>query len=299
MPGPGAGRRSRWRGGSRPARRPLLRGSPGRDDPQVAGRGRGQPLPGRPARVQTASGRELTAVAKVLVVDDDSALLRALHLGLRARGHEVITAVNGEQGLSQTALTSPDVVVLDLGLPDIDGLTVCERIRHWSDVPIVVLSAIGSEDRKVAALDGGADDYVTKPFGMAELEARIRTAIRHRGAEAPEETPPAHLSVGSLDVDLVHHEVHMEGRKVDLTPKEFEVLSYLARHAGKTCTRQMILLAVWGEGYDAEAQYLHAYVHRLRQKLNDPSGILIRTAPGIGYTLAVDPTWLPNRTRSI
>ena len=183
--------------------------------------------------------------------------------------------------------------MLDLGLPDLDGLTVCQRIRQWSDVPIVVLSAIGSEDRKVAALDGGADDYVTKPFGMAELEARIRTAIRHRNVDTPEQQSPAHLSVGSLDVDLVHHEVHLEGSNVELTPKEFEVLSFLARHAGKTCTHQMILLAVWGEGYDAEAQYLHAYVHRLRQKLNDPSGTLIRTAPGIGYTLAVEPDVAP------
>ncbi len=232
-------------------------------------------------------------MAKVLVVDDDPALLRALHLGLHARGHEVVTAVNGEQGLSQTALASPDVVVLDLGLPDLDGLAVCKRIRHWSDVPIIVLSAIGSEDRKVAALDGGADDYVTKPFGMAELEARIRTAIRHRSAETPDQQPPAHLAVGPLDVDLVHHEVHMDSTTVELTPKEFEVLSFLARHAGKTCTHQMILLAVWGEGYNAEAQYLHAYVHRLRQKLNDPSGTLIRTAPGIGYTLTVEPDLAP------
>ena len=231
-------------------------------------------------------------MAKVLVVDDDPSLLRALRLGLAARGHQVITAVNGEQGISQTALASPDVVVLDLGLPDIDGLTVCKRIRQTSDVPIVVLSATGTEDRKVAALDGGADDYVTKPFGMAELEARIRTAIRHRNAE-PAERLPATLSLGTLQLDLVHHEAHLEGNNVELTAKEFEVLSFLARHAGRTCTHQMILMAVWGERYGGEAQYLHAYVHRLRQKLNDPSGTLIRTAPGIGYTLAVEPDVTP------
>jgi two-component system, OmpR family, KDP operon response regulator KdpE len=224
-------------------------------------------------------------VAKVLVVDDDSSLLRALRLGLAARGHQVVTAVNGEQGISQTALASPDVVVLDLGLPDIDGLTVCQRIRQTSDVPIVVLSATGAEDRKVAALDGGADDYVTKPFGMAELEARIRTAIRHRNVEPAERVPPT-LSLGALQLDFVHHEAHLKGNRLELTAKEFDVLSYLARHAGRTCTHQMILTAVWGEGYAAEAQYLHAYVHRLRQKLNDPSGTLIRTAPGIGYTLS-------------
>ena len=200
----------------------------------------------------TNGDRELAEVAKVLVVDDDPSLLRALRLGLKARGHEVITAINGEQGISQTALASPDVVVLDLGLPDIDGLTVCRRIRQWSDVPIVVLSATGTEDRKVAALDGGADDYVTKPFGMAELEARIRTAIRHRKTE-PDEPPPATLSLGPLQLDLVHHEAHLEGNPVELTAKEFDVLSYLARHAGRTCTHQMILSAVWGEGYGGEA----------------------------------------------
>jgi two-component system KDP operon response regulator KdpE len=226
-------------------------------------------------------------MAKVLVVDDDPSLLRALRLGLAARGHQVITAVNGEQGMSQTALASPDVLVLDLGLPDIDGLIVCKRIRQMTDIPIVVLSATDTEDRKVAALDGGADDYITKPFGMAELEARIRTAIRHHTPE-PAEAFPATLSLGPLHLDLVHHEARLKGHKVELTAKEFEVLSFLARYAGKTCTHQMILTDVWGERYGGEAQYLHAYVHRLRQKLDDPSGTLIRTAPGVGYSLIVD-----------
>ena len=225
-------------------------------------------------------------MAKILVVDDAPSLLRALRVGLRAGGHEVITAVNGEQGISQTALAAPDVVVLDLGLPDIDGLTVCSRIRQWSQVPIVVLSATGAEDRKVAALDGGADDYVTKPFGMAELEARIRTAIRHRKTEPDEETT---ISVGPLRLDLVYHQALLDGTVVELTAKEFEVLSFLARHAGRNCTHQMILQAVWGTGYEGETNYVHAYVHRLRQKLNDPSGTLIRSAPGVGYGLSADP----------
>jgi two-component system KDP operon response regulator KdpE len=226
-------------------------------------------------------------MAKVLVIDDDPSLLRALRLGLQAGGHDVVTAANGEQGISQTALTSPDVVVLDLGLPDIDGQAVCRRIRQWSEVPIIILSASGAEDRKVAALDEGADDYVTKPFGMAELEARIRSALRHRHPE-PTETPST-ITVGALDLDLVHHETHLGGTAVDLTSKEFDVLSYLARHVGRTCTHQMILSAVWGTGYGREAQYLHAYVHRLRQKLDDGSATIIRTIPGVGYTLTPDP----------
>jgi two-component system KDP operon response regulator KdpE len=225
-------------------------------------------------------------MSRVLVIDDDPALRRALQLGLRAGGHEVVTAGNGEEGMTQAAICSPDVVILDLGLPDVDGLAVCRSIREWSEVPIVVLSATGSEDRKVAALDGGADDYVTKPFGMAELAARIRAAIRHRGSDSLESQPKV-VSVGRLELDLVHHQTRLDGAPVELTSKEFEVLSYLARHAGRTCTHEMILSSVWGPGYGRESQYLHAYMHRLRQKLQDPTGELICTAPGVGYVLAV------------
>jgi two-component system KDP operon response regulator KdpE len=225
-------------------------------------------------------------MARILVIDDDPALLKALRLGLRAGGHEVVTAANGEQGLTQTAATSPDVVILDLGLPDIDGLEVCRRIREWSEVPIIVLSAAENEPRKVAALDVGADDYVTKPFGMAELEARIRATMRrrpHAGAPAS-----AELDAGPVHLDLVHHGATLAGRAIELTGKEFDVLAYLARHAGRTCTHEMILSAVWGTGYGREAQYVHAYVHRLRQKLDDPGGKLLRTVPGIGYVLDPD-----------
>jgi len=224
-------------------------------------------------------------MAKVLVIDDDPSLLRALRLGLHAGGHDVSSATNGEQGISQAAMVSPDVIVLDLGLPDIDGLTVCRRIRQWSDVPIVVLSATDAEERKVAALDGGADDYVTKPFGMAELEARIRNAIRHRKMDSDDQMP-SEVSIGALRLDMVHREARLEDENIELTAKEFDVLSYLAQHAGKTCTHQMILVAVWGGPYAGEAQYLHAYVHRLRQKLHDPSGKFLKTAPGIGYSLS-------------
>jgi two-component system KDP operon response regulator KdpE len=225
-------------------------------------------------------------VARVLVVDDDPALLRALRVSLNLKGHEVLTAATGEQGISQAALNSPDVIVLDLGLPDIDGLKVCRRIREWDDVPIVVLSAIGSEDRKVAALDEGADDYMTKPFGVAELEARIRTAIRHHQPSSPQTSSPM-VEVGPLELDLVHFEARLDGNAVELTAKEFELLSFLARHAGKTCTHQMILAGVWGRAYSKEAQYLHAYVHRLRHKLGPGAGVAIKTAPGIGYILTL------------
>lgn len=223
-------------------------------------------------------------MARVLVIDDDPSLLKALKLGLRAGGHEVTVAPNGEQGLTQTAAARPDVVILDLGLPGMGGLEVLRRIREWSAVPVLVLSAVDDEARKVAALDVGADDYVTKPFGMAELEARIRAALRRRSpSSAPGEKTTLHA--GSLEVDLVHHQARRDGAPLDLTSKEFEVLAFLVRHAGKTCTHEMILAAVWGPGYGREAQYVHAYIHRLRQKLDDPAGDLIRTVPGIGYVL--------------
>jgi two-component system KDP operon response regulator KdpE len=224
-------------------------------------------------------------MAKVLIIDDDRSLLRALRLGLQSEGHEVTTVENGESGLAQTAIIQPDVVILDIGLPDFDGITVCRRIREWSDVPIIILSATGAENRKVAALDGGANDYVTKPFSMAELEARIRVVLRTRPSKETEAGDGATLVRGPLELDLVHHEAHLSGDKVALTAKEFEVLSFLARHAGRTCTHQMILGAVWGVGYGEEAQYVHAYVHRLRHKLNDEDGELIRSVPGVGYVL--------------
>ncbi len=225
-------------------------------------------------------------MARVLVVDDDRALLRALQVGLSARGHQVVVAVAGEEGLAKVALSEPDVVVLDLGLPDLDGLEVAHRIRQWSDVPIIVLSAVGLEDRKVAALDGGANDYVTKPFGMAELEARIRTAIRDRAAAAPAEDPL--LVVGRLELDLAHHQARLDGQVVGLTAKEFDLLAFLARHAGKVLTHQMILGQVWGGEYGREAEYLRVYIYRLRRKLGDRGGQLLRTTPGIGYSLSED-----------
>jgi two-component system KDP operon response regulator KdpE len=226
-------------------------------------------------------------VARVLAVDDDAALLRVLRIGLVALGHEVLTASTGNQGISQAAVGAPDVIVLDLGLPDMDGLEVCRRIRQWSAVPIIVLSADGTEDRKIAALDGGADDYMTKPFGMGELEARLRVALRHRPGES-EPDEPTTVAVGPLTLDLVHHEGHIDGRALDLTSREFAFLAYLARHAGKVCTHRMILEHVWGPHYGTENHYLRVYAYRLRRKLDDPEGRFLRTLPGVGYELIED-----------
>jgi two-component system, OmpR family, KDP operon response regulator KdpE len=225
-------------------------------------------------------------MARVLVVDDDRSLLRALRVGLTAHHHQVELAVTGEEGLAKAAEHPPDVVVLDLGLPDIDGLDAVRRLRQWSDVPIIVLSATDSEPRKVAALDGGADDYVTKPFGMAELEARIRMSIRHR--VGPTGDGPPEIHVGPLTLDLTHHQVRQDGVEVQLTAKEFDLLAFLARHVGKVCTHQMILQQVWGEQYGDEAQYLRVYIYRLRRKLGDDKGVQLRTVSGIGYTLSED-----------
>jgi len=222
-------------------------------------------------------------VALVLAVDDDQALLRALCIGLKSLGHAVATASTGERGLAQTAVVGPDVVVLDLGLPDVDGLEVCHRIRQWSDVPIIVLSADGTEDRKIAALDGGADDYMTKPFSMGELEARLRVALRHRVPAADD--GEHELEVGPLHLDLVHTQARMGHKVVELTAREFSLLAFLARHAGKVCTHKMILQAVWGPRYGSEIEYLRVYTYRLRRKLGDDHGELLRTVPGIGYRL--------------
>jgi two-component system, OmpR family, KDP operon response regulator KdpE len=228
-------------------------------------------------------------VPKVLLVDDDPSLLKALRIGLTARGDEVLTAHTGAEAVNQVALAVPDLVILDLGLPDIDGIEVCRRIRSFSVVPIVVLSAYGDERRKVEALDSGADDFVTKPFGMAELEARLRVALRHgiaRQSEGAEASPQ--FEVGRLHIDLVHHMATMDGETLQLTAKEFELLAYLARHAGKVCTHHMILKDVWGPGYGIESNYVRVYTHRLRKKLGDDSGAMLKTVPGIGYQLVAE-----------
>jgi two-component system KDP operon response regulator KdpE len=219
---------------------------------------------------------------KILIIDDDPDLLNVCSVGLEALGHQVRTAETGNEGLAESATRAPDVIVLDLGLPDLDGLEVCKRIRSWSTVPIIVLSADGSEDRKVQALDCGADDYMTKPFGMRELDARVRVALRHQqpGADGLEQ-----LDVGGLHLDLVHCETTLDGHAIDLTPKEFDFIVYLARNVGKVCTRRMILENIWGPAYVGELQYLKVYAYRIRRKLGDEEGRFLQSEPAVGYRL--------------
>ncbi len=225
-------------------------------------------------------------MAQLLVIDDDPDLLNVCRVGLQALGHVVRTAETGTDGLAETAIVRPDAIVLDLGLPDLDGVEVCKRIRTWSDAPIVVLSADSTEDRKVEALEAGADDYVTKPFGMRELNARIRVAVRHHAADL--DRGPAELRAGPLYLDLVHYHTTFEGRDIELTAREFEFLAFLARHAGKVCTRRMILENVWGPGYEHELNYLKVYAYRIRRKLGDEDGRFLQSDPSVGYRLAVN-----------
>ena len=232
-------------------------------------------------------------MTRVLVVDDDPSLLRALRIGLDARGFEVIVAYTGAEGLSRAAQAMPHLIVLDLGLPDIDGVEVCRRLRQWTEVPVIVLSALDSEDRKVLALDSGADDYITKPFGMQELEARLRVALRHAAARNPS-SAPATRSVGPIHVDIASRMVVVGTTPIELTAREFDLLAYLARNAGKVCTHRTILRQVWGPGYGNETHYLRVYASRLRHKLGDEAGPLLRTCPGVGYQLVDErPTRLP------
>jgi two-component system KDP operon response regulator KdpE len=225
-------------------------------------------------------------VARVLIIDDEEAILRVVGTGLRARGYEVDTATGGAAGLSRAVIDNPDVVVLDLGLPDINGVEVCRRFRLWTEVPIVVLSAHGTEARKVEALDAGADDFVTKPFGMAELEARLRVALRHGARRAVAEEAPV-LEVGPLRLDLARRSAEMRGQPVELTAREFDLLAFLARHAGKVVTHRMVLEKVWGPDSGDETHYLRVYANRLRRKLEDDPNhpTLLRTSPGVGYQL--------------
>ena len=226
----------------------------------------------------------------VLVVDDEPQILRALQTNLRGAGYDVMTATTGADALTQAAVRPPDAVILDLILPDRSGTDVCRELRTWTSVPILVLSAVGDEREKVVALDAGADDYVTKPFGMEELLARLRAAMR-RASPSTE----AVLSIGELVIDLERHAVTVNGNDVALTPIEFALLRYFAQNEGKLLTHPMILREVWGPAYGDESHYLHVYVSQLRRKIEaDPARPkYILTETGAGYRL-VDPVGAPS-----
>jgi two-component system KDP operon response regulator KdpE len=222
-----------------------------------------------------------TAPPRVLVVDDEPQLQRALTTNLRARGYEVDNAVTGERALELAARHHPDAVILDLGLPGIDGIEVVRGLRGWSQVPILVLSARDGEAAKVAALDAGADDYVTKPFGMDELLARLRAALR-RATPAEEE---AIVETPDFTVDLANHSVQRNGEVVHLTPTEWHVLEVLVRHPGKLVSQRQLLKEVWGPAYETETNYLRLYLAQLRRKLEPEPGQprYLITEPGMGY----------------
>ena len=224
----------------------------------------------------------------VLVIDDEPQILRALRTILTAKHFRVSVASRGEEGLTLAAAESPDVIILDLSMPDMDGVEVCSRLREWTQVPIIVLSVRESERDKVMALDSGADDYLTKPFGIEELLARIRVALRHSTQTMG--SKKAVVTAGTLNIDLVQHIVTRDGVEVKLTATEFKLLAYLAANAGRVLTHRAILAAVWDPADIDRVEYLRVYVRQLRKKLeNDhehPQFIL--NEPGIGYRFIVE-----------
>jgi two-component system, OmpR family, KDP operon response regulator KdpE len=219
------------------------------------------------------------------VIDDEPQIRKFLRISLNAYGYEVIEAVRGEDGVAKCATEAPDLVILDLGLPDLDGQKVIARIREWSRVPIIVLSVRTAEGEKVAALDGGADDYVTKPFGIHELLARVRAGLRGRRQDG--EPPPTVVEVADLTIDIPRRRVQVAGVEIKLSRKEFAILRLLAQHAGRIVTHPHLLREVWGPAYEKETHYLRIYIGHLRQKLGDDPADprYISNEPGVGYRL--------------
>jgi two-component system KDP operon response regulator KdpE len=220
-----------------------------------------------------------------LIVDDEKQIRRLLRIALEGAEHQVFEAETGEEGLNQIVHRRPDIVLLDLGLPDMEGVKVLKRLREWSDVPVLILSVRDDAEEKVAALDCGADDYVTKPFDTAELLARIRAAQRRSLKEAGEPV----FNSGTLSIDFAARQVRVDGEEIKLTPTEYSLLRVLAQNAGKVVTHRQLLRSVWGEKAESQAQYLRVYVTHLRKKLEPErdSPTLIKTEVGIGYRLAI------------
>ncbi|MBN8592014.1 MAG: response regulator [Anaerolineae bacterium] len=222
----------------------------------------------------------------ILVIDDEVQIRRFLRISLEASGYHVIEAVTGGEGITRSAQHRPDIIILDLGLPDMDGLEVLRRLREWTATPVIILSVRDDDQGKVAALDTGADDYLTKPFSTDELLARIRVAIRHTQSEAQEPL----FRCGDLTVDLARRLVTLRGETVKLTPTEYALLRLMIQHTGKVLTHQQILRAVWGPEYVHETHYLRVYFAQLRQKLEDNPALpkMLITEPGVGYRLVVE-----------
>ena len=222
---------------------------------------------------------------RVLVVDDEPQIIRGLRVILTNEGYRVQEATTKQEALDAVSVRPPDAIVLDLVLPDGDGIEVCTEIRRWSQVPIVVLSAVGDERQKVRALDAGADDYVTKPFGSEELLARLRAVLRRRSEEGD-----APIRVGELEIDLADRSVRRDGEQLHLTPIEFDLLGKLAEHPGRLVTHRQLLQEVWGPGYEDETHYLRVHFAHVRAKIEpDPSNPrYVITEPGIGYRLQVE-----------
>jgi two-component system KDP operon response regulator KdpE len=225
----------------------------------------------------------------VVLIEDEPQIRRFLRASLVSHGYRLFEGSTGAEGLTEAATRQPDLIILDLGLPDMDGLEVIRQLREWTQVPIIVLSARGQERDKIAALDAGADDYVSKPFGVGELLARMRVALRH-AAINPKEVGDPVFSVGDLHVDLAQRQVVVAGHQVHLTPIEYRLLITLIRHAGKLLTHRQLLNEVWGPTYTEQAHYLRVYVAQLRRKLEaDPAQPrYLLTEPGVGYRLAVE-----------
>jgi two-component system, OmpR family, KDP operon response regulator KdpE len=225
----------------------------------------------------------------VLLVEDEPQMRRFLRAALTGHGYKLVEAETGVSGLTEAATRNPEVILLDLGLPDLDGLEVTRRLREWATTPIIVISARGQEKDKVAALDAGADDYLTKPFGVGELLARIRVALRHRDAQAGAPEEPV-FTLGPIRVDLAKRQVFVGEDEKHLTPTEYRLLTTLLRHAGKVLTHRQLLKEAWGPPYAGETQYLRVYMGQLRHKLEpDPARPrYLVTEPGVGYRLRTE-----------
>jgi two-component system, OmpR family, KDP operon response regulator KdpE len=222
--------------------------------------------------------------ARILVVDDEPQLVRVLRTGLKSRGYDVRGASDGESGLETFSEWHPDLVITDLAMPNVDGLEFCRRLRAISQVPIIVLSAKGEEKIKVEALDIGADDFVTKPFGIDELLARVRASLRRANAPPISDATQVTLDAGDFQVNLESRQVKVRGKEVHLTPKEFDLLIYLIKHPGKVLTHQTLLAAIWGSNYVEQNEYLRVFVGNLRKKIEpDATPRYIVTEPWIGY----------------